>query len=532
MARIHRLPPDLANQIAALLLLLFVAVTISAAGPTAQRTGPTEAGIKAMADEIRRLPALPVASSVDAARWDAFLRRIRESRDTLLVFGMAASQVPVGTQPSIARALQLLATGRTADGSSVGAVDLSPIADDLASMSASFADSRETMLAVLATIGPHAAIAERELLAMLDDRADLDDNVRIGIAEVFAAIGPQAKDALPALQQLFQESKGQVRSAARTAYAKIAGSDRNLAYPVPGGILLLAGYEHVREQGIDSWVGRIRRVGGGLQIGYDVGGMAGLKADEIVQQRPFLWSRKQLINGQRAVLVMQEGGYLTVTFERDRANFEAYTIRTQADLTDVMLMLWTYTAEPWSSRYAPEHFKVRLDTSKGAIVIAVHSDWATRGAQRFYELVRSGYYNGGKFFRVDAGTLAQFGIAGNPALARTWRQKTIPDDEDERVPNRRGTVAFDFKEANSRTTQVFINLKDSSSTYEKPPFVVFGEVIEGMDAADKLYATYGDKAGGGMRDGQQDVLFNGGDAYLRKNFPLLDYIKTARVVGR
>jgi cyclophilin family peptidyl-prolyl cis-trans isomerase len=79
---------------------------------------------------------------------------------------------------------------------------------------------------------------------------------------------------------------------------------------------------------------------------------------------------------------------------------------------------------------------------------------------------------------------------------------------------------------------VFINLKDNSSTYDKEPFVVFGEVIEGMDVADKLHAEYGDKAGGGMRDGRQDALFNGGDAYLKKNFPLLDYIKTARVVGR
>ena len=212
--------------------------------------------------------------------------------------------------------------------------------------------------------------------------------------------------------------------------------------------------------------------------------------------------------------------------------FEAYPIRTQADLTDAMLMLSTYTFKPFRAKYAPEHFTVRLDTSKGPIMIAVHSDWAPIGAQRFYELVRSHYYDGARFFRIRAGTWAQFGIAGDPNVARKWRQKTIRDDEFEGISNKRGTVAFAFKDPNGRTTQVFINLKDNAATHDKEPFVVFGEVVQGMDVADKFYAGYGEAAGGGIRAGRQDPVFDGGNKYLEKNFPRLDYIKTARVLPR
>jgi homoserine O-acetyltransferase len=178
---------------------------------------------------------------------------------------------------------------------------------------------------------------------------------------------------------------------------------------------------------------------------------------------------------------------------------------------------------------APHEFKVRLDTTKGAIVIDVHRDWAPNGVDRFYELVTSGYYDDAAVFRIRTGTWAQFGIAADPTVAQAWRTKTIPDDPFTGVSNKRGTIAYAFKDPNGRTTQVFINLKDNSATHDKEPFVVFGEVIQGMDVADSLYAEYGEAAGGGIRAGKQDPVFEGGNGYLKKNFPLLDYINKATV---
>jgi len=187
----------------------------------------------------------------------------------------------------------------------------------------------------------------------------------------------------------------------------------------------------------------------------------------------------------------------------------------------------------------PSEYTVRLETSKGLIVIAVHRDWAPNGADRFHELVETGYYDEARFFRIRAGTWAQFGINGDPKVAQAWRTKTIPDDPWKGVSNKRGTVAYAFKDPNGRTTQVFINLKDNAATHDlalqapdNAPFVVFGEVVQGMDVADALYAGYGETAGGGIRAGKQDPVFEGGNAYLKEKFPLLDYIKTVRVLPR
>jgi|SRR5678816_129795 len=177
----------------------------------------------------------------------------------------------------------------------------------------------------------------------------------------------------------------------------------------------------------------------------------------------------------------------------------------------------------------PAEYKVRLDTTKGPIVIAVHRDWAPHGADRFHELVTSGYYDDAAIFRIRPGTWAQFGIAGDPNVAQAWRTKTIPDDPYQGHSNTRGTVAYAFKDPNGRTTQVFINLKDNSATHDKEPFVVFGEIVEGLDVAGAWYSAYEEKAGGGIRAGHQDPVFEGGNTYLRKNFPLLDYIKRATI---
>lgn len=186
---------------------------------------------------------------------------------------------------------------------------------------------------------------------------------------------------------------------------------------------------------------------------------------------------------------------------------------------------------PGMNRRAPERFDVRLDTSRGAVRIEVHRAWAPHGADRFYNLVDAGYYDGVRFHRVIAGRWAQFGINGDPVIARLWRDRTIPDDP-RRESNVRGAVAFAFAVPDGRTTQVFINLADNHSTHDAEPFVPFGIVVAGMDVVDELYAEYGESAGGGIRGGKQGPVFDGGNAYLAAHFPKLDFIITARVLRR
>jgi homoserine O-acetyltransferase len=141
---------------------------------------------------------------------------------------------------------------------------------------------------------------------------------------------------------------------------------------------------------------------------------------------------------------------------------------------------------------------------------------------------RHGYYDNAAVFRIRAGLWAQFGINGDPKIAQLWRTRTIPD-EPRILSNVRGTVAFAFKDANGRTTQVFINLRDNSANHDKEPFVPIAKVIEGMDVVDTLYSEYGETSGGGIRAGKQDPVFSGGNDYLKRNFPRLDYIIKATI---
>jgi peptidyl-prolyl cis-trans isomerase A (cyclophilin A) len=184
---------------------------------------------------------------------------------------------------------------------------------------------------------------------------------------------------------------------------------------------------------------------------------------------------------------------------------------------------------PEMHQRAPDDFRVRLDTSKGIVVIEVHRTWAPNGADRFYNLVRHGFYDNARFFRIRAGVFAQFGINGDPTVASVWRNATIPDDPWRGVSNTRGTIAYAFKDPNGRTTQVFINLRDNSADDDKEPFVPFGRVVEGMDVVDAMYSAYGERAGGGIRAGKQDPVFAGGNAYFEREFPKLDYIVRATV---
>jgi len=206
-----------------------------------------------------------------------------------------------------------------------------------------------------------------------------------------------------------------------------------------------------------------------------------------------------------------------------------------ASLTLPHELLLTPSA-PEFSRPAPTLFRVEFETTKGKMILEVHRDWAPLGTDRFYNLVRAGYYDGAKFSRIRAGYWAQFGIAADPRIAQAWRNENLPDDPiaTPQVSNTRGTVAFAFAKKDGRTTQVFINLRDNQATHDHPtdglPFVPFAKVIEGMDVADHLNTEYGENAGGGIRGGKQDPVFQGGNAYLEANFPRLDGILHARIL--
>jgi homoserine O-acetyltransferase len=173
---------------------------------------------------------------------------------------------------------------------------------------------------------------------------------------------------------------------------------------------------------------------------------------------------------------------------------------------------------------APDVCHVRLQTTKGDVLMEMRREWAPHGV----DLVRHGYYNQSAVFRIRPGMWAQFGINGDPRISQLWRTRTIPDDPP-KESNVRGTVAFAFKDPDGRSTQVFINLRDNSATHDKEPFVPIAKVIKGMDIVDSLYSGYGETSGGGIRGGKQDLLFTRGNAYLKENYPLLDYIVKATV---
>lgn len=184
-----------------------------------------------------------------------------------------------------------------------------------------------------------------------------------------------------------------------------------------------------------------------------------------------------------------------------------------------------------SSR-APDLFRTRIDTTAGSFVIEIHRNWSPNGADRFYELVRKHYYDNSRFFRVVPGRWVQFGIAGNPKVAQAWRHKTIPDDV-LKVHNKIGYIAFSNTGPGTRSTQVYINLRDNSAMNDsEPAFAPFGKVVEGWNVVEKLYGGYGENSGSGMRAGHQDKLFEGGNAYMDKEFPKLDRLIRATIISK
>lgn len=180
--------------------------------------------------------------------------------------------------------------------------------------------------------------------------------------------------------------------------------------------------------------------------------------------------------------------------------------------------------------HAPATFRARFETTAGSFVIETHRDWSPHGADRFYELVQSGYYNDSRFFRVVPNHWVQFGISGDPKTAQQWRHRTIPDDPLTHH-NTRGFVAFSNTAPGTRSTQVYINTGDNSARNDsEAAFAPFGEVVEGMEVVDRLYSGYGEHSGGGMRAGHQDAMFEGGNAYMDHEYPKLDRLIRATVL--
>ena len=184
-------------------------------------------------------------------------------------------------------------------------------------------------------------------------------------------------------------------------------------------------------------------------------------------------------------------------------------------------------AEYWNEP-SPAEYRVSVETTKGTFVIAVTRALAPHGADRFYRLIRAGYFDDSRFFRVVPGFIAQFGIPGDPAITRMWKDRRIPDDS-ARASNVRGMIAYAMTGPNTRTTQLFISLVDNRRI-DAQGFAPIGRVVSGMEVIDQLYGGYGETAGGGMRAGRQDRMMNEGNQHLDRDFPKLDRILTARAL--
>ncbi|MFP4500980.1 MAG: peptidylprolyl isomerase [Candidatus Hydrogenedentota bacterium] len=170
---------------------------------------------------------------------------------------------------------------------------------------------------------------------------------------------------------------------------------------------------------------------------------------------------------------------------------------------------------------APDTFKVAFECSNGTFVVQCHKDWAPLGVQRFYELVKTGFYNDARFFRVVPGFVVQFGLAGDPAEGAEWFGSEFKDDPVTKT-NKPGTLSFATRGPNTRTTQIFINLGNNAQL-DDMDFAPFAEVTEGFDVVKDINAEYGQQPDQGM-------IRRMGNEYLEKEFPNMDYIKQATVI--
>jgi peptidyl-prolyl cis-trans isomerase A (cyclophilin A) len=170
---------------------------------------------------------------------------------------------------------------------------------------------------------------------------------------------------------------------------------------------------------------------------------------------------------------------------------------------------------------APATYKAKFETTKGPFVVEVHREWAPLGADRFYNLVKAGFYDDGRLFRVIPDFMVQFGINGNTAVQSKWLNANLKDDP-VKQSNKRGFITFATAGPNTRTTQVFVNYADNARL-DRQGFAPFGEVVSGMDVLDKLFSGYGEKPNAG------NAYLMKGNAYVTENFPKLDYIKKATI---
>ena len=173
-------------------------------------------------------------------------------------------------------------------------------------------------------------------------------------------------------------------------------------------------------------------------------------------------------------------------------------------------------AEEKPKAKVPQRFKVEFQTSQGNFTVEVHRELAPKGVDRFHQLVKEGFYNNCRFFRVVPGFVAQFGINGTPEVQKNWVNATIQDDP-VKASNVRGTITFATAGPNSRTTQLFINTKDNSRL-DQLGFAPFATITEGMKVVDNLYSDYGESP-------NQGRIQDKGNGYLKQSFPKLDYIK-------
>ena len=173
---------------------------------------------------------------------------------------------------------------------------------------------------------------------------------------------------------------------------------------------------------------------------------------------------------------------------------------------------------------APASFDVSFTTTKGTFVVSVHRAWAPRGADRFYNLVKAGFYNGNEFFRVVEGFVVQFGISGDPKVSSAWQNANIRDDP-VKTSNTVGTLTFADAGPNTRTTQLFINLANNGPSLDSQGFAPFGKVTKGLAVVKKLYGGYGEAP-----SNAQPQIASQGNTFLKKRFPKLDSILRARLV--
>ena len=177
---------------------------------------------------------------------------------------------------------------------------------------------------------------------------------------------------------------------------------------------------------------------------------------------------------------------------------------------------------------APPMFEVKFETSKGDFIMVVHRAWAPIGADRFYNLVRTGFYDDSRFYRVRAGFIVQFGLPGDPAVTAVWYDLAMPDDPVVET-NEKGFVTYAMTGPDTRTTQLYINLDDNTQLDDQG-FAPIGRIVEGMAVVERLYAEYDESAGGGMRGGNQGKIVADGNVHLDAEFPNLDRLHRAFII--